>query len=244
MKIIADTHCHTIASTHAYSTVMENITAAKSQGLYALAITDHAEHMPGSPGTWYFNNLKAIPKVVEGVNVLKGIEGNVLNVKGELDIPQNLFEPLDWVIASIHDAAYTGNHGTEECTETWLNICKNPLVNVIGHSGRYPSFIYDFEKVIPEFGRNGKLVEINESSFSTKHGQDCKKNCKDIALMCKKHRVNVILNSDAHFCTNVGKFSNAISLLKEIDFPEELIINADINRFKNYLEEYTSYFKS
>ena len=33
MRIIADTHCHTIASTHAYSTWMENIHAAKEAGL-------------------------------------------------------------------------------------------------------------------------------------------------------------------------------------------------------------------
>ena len=29
MKLIADTHTHTIASNHAYSTVLENIEAAK-----------------------------------------------------------------------------------------------------------------------------------------------------------------------------------------------------------------------
>ena len=55
MRIIADTHCHTIASTHAYSTWMENIHAAKGEaGLSYLAITDHGLTMPGSPGRWYF----------------------------------------------------------------------------------------------------------------------------------------------------------------------------------------------
>ena len=33
MKLIADTHTHTIASNHAYSTVLENIEAAKERGL-------------------------------------------------------------------------------------------------------------------------------------------------------------------------------------------------------------------
>ena len=60
MRIIADTHCHTIASTHAYSTWMENIHAAKEAGLSYLAITDHGPTMPGSPGRWYFKNLKII----------------------------------------------------------------------------------------------------------------------------------------------------------------------------------------
>ena len=50
MKIIADTHTHTVASTHAYSTAQEMITAAKEKGLYAIALTDHAYRMPGAPG--------------------------------------------------------------------------------------------------------------------------------------------------------------------------------------------------
>lgn len=239
MKIIADTHCHTIASTHAYSTVMENINEAKSQGLYAIAITDHSENMPGSPRTWYFDNLRTIPREVNGIKVLRGVEANVLNAKGELDIPQNLKVPLDWIIASIHDVAYTGKHGIDECTEAWLNISKNPEVNVIGHSGLV-SFVYDYEKVIPEFGRNGKLVEINNSSFYVRKGSET--NCKKIASLCKKYEVNIVVNSDSHFCTHIGMFEHAIKLLEEIDFPEELVINANIDRFNNYLAKYTKFF--
>ena len=73
MKIIADTHCHTIASTHAYSTWLENIHAAKEVGLSYLAITDHGPTMPGSPGKWYFKNLKIIPHKVDGVYLLTGV---------------------------------------------------------------------------------------------------------------------------------------------------------------------------
>ncbi len=240
MKIIADTHCHTIASTHAYSTAMENIIEAKNQGLYALALTDHCEYTPGSPGTWFFNNLRAIPREVQGVKVLRGAEANVLNAKGDLDLPKNLHKPLDWIVASMHDVAYTGIHDTDECTEAWLSVSKNPSVNVIGHSGS-ASFVYDYDKVIPEFGRNGKLVEINNSSFMVRKGSES--NCKKIASLCKKYGVPIIVNSDSHFCTSVGRFDKALKLLEEVDFPEELVINADIDRFNGYLEKYTGFFE-
>ena len=49
MKIIADTHTHTIASTHAYSTLLENVGYAKKAGLRAIAITDHGPAMPDAP---------------------------------------------------------------------------------------------------------------------------------------------------------------------------------------------------
>ena len=42
MKIIADTHAHTLASGHAYSTIKEMAAAAKERGLKALALTEHA----------------------------------------------------------------------------------------------------------------------------------------------------------------------------------------------------------
>ena len=48
MRLIADTHTHTLASNHAYSTVMENIVAAREQGLLYMAMTEHGPKMPNS----------------------------------------------------------------------------------------------------------------------------------------------------------------------------------------------------
>lgn len=54
MKFIADTHSHTLASGHAYSTIKEMAAAAEAKGLKALAITEHAPKMPGTCGLFYF----------------------------------------------------------------------------------------------------------------------------------------------------------------------------------------------
>ena len=74
MQIIADTHTHTIASTHAFSTAQEMIKSASEKGLYAIALTDHGYNMPGAPknGEWFFDCLGAIPAYMYGVRVLKG----------------------------------------------------------------------------------------------------------------------------------------------------------------------------
>ena len=47
----------------------------------------------------------------------------------------------------------------------------------------------------------------------------------------------MIVNSDAHFCTQVGKAEQALRMLEEIDFPEELVINSSRERFEGYLEK-------
>ena len=49
MKILVDTHTHTIASDHAYSTVLENAAAAARAGLEALAVTDHTPPLTDAP---------------------------------------------------------------------------------------------------------------------------------------------------------------------------------------------------
>lgn len=241
MKIIADTHCHTVASTHAYSTIMENISEASKKGLCAIAITDHANNMPGSPGPFYYENLRVIPRSINGVYVLRGIEANVIDYNGNIDVADNIISTLDWIIASMHGPTLVPPKSIDECTNAWLNIAKNPYVKVIGHCGT-PMYKFDYEKVIPEFGKNNKLVEINNSTFKIR--KDSVSNCKEIALLCKKHGVNVIINSDAHFCTQIGVFNSALNMLKEIDFPEELIINADKNRFEKYINNNTNFFNS
>ncbi|MEG1943049.1 MAG: phosphatase, partial [Angelakisella sp.] len=57
MKIIGDTHTHTTACGHAYSTVLENIDYAASIGHRFLALTEHCPAMPNCPNNWYFANL-------------------------------------------------------------------------------------------------------------------------------------------------------------------------------------------
>ena len=77
---------------------------------------------------------------------------------------------------------------------------------------------------------NDVLIEINNSSFTTSRVGSYS-NCTEIALLCKKYNAKLIINSDAHFCTLIGEFTEAINMLESIDFPEELIINKDPNEF-------------
>lgn len=241
MQIIADTHTHTIASTHAYSTVQEMIKSASEKGLYAIALTDHGYNMPGSPnkGEWFFECLDAIPDYMYGVRVLKGAEVNVSNYFGELDIPKTILKKLEWVVASMHTLTIKGEATVENCTNAWLSVAENPYVKVIGHSGT-PYFKYDYEKVIPIFGKNGKLVEINNNTF--KNRKSSAENCVKIAEICKKTNTRIIVNSDAHFSAAVGVMDDALKMLKELDFPEDLIVNSSVANFKAYLKEQNIFF--
>jgi len=234
MNIVADLHTHTIASVHAYATALEMITEASDIGLYAFAITDHGESMHGFPHPYYFMNLHAIPRVMKGVRVLKGIEANIVDRKGHLDADDTILSNLDICVASMHMPTFHDKVNEDTCTAAYLAIAENPYVNIIAHSGS-PYFKYDYETVIKRFAQCGKLVEINNSTI--KHKPDFYPNCVEIAKLCMKHGCRITVDTDAHFTTQLGRASEALKMLEEIKFPEELIVNASVENFNKYLCE-------
>ena len=226
LRIIADMHCHTIASDHAFSTVLENVQYAKKQGLKLIAITDHGPKLPDAPHEYYFFNLRVLPRQIEDVFVLKGVESNVLDFEGNIDVPEEFIEGLEWVIASMHAPVLLPG-SKDDHTRAWLGVCKNRYVDVIGHSGT-EIFKCDYERVVQEFKATQKIVEINSSSFKIREGATV--NCREIAKLCKKYEVPVLVNSDTHFALNIGKVDAALQMLSEIEFPEKLILNTDFDK--------------
>lgn len=232
MYSVVETHYHTIASGHAYSTVLEGAAYAKKYGLRGLAITDHGPAMPGAPHVWHFGNQSAIGDEIDGVRIYKGAEADIMSYGGDLDIPEDMLKKLDWVIASYHVPCIAPST-VEDHTRGYLENLKNPYIDVLGHSGN-DDYVYDYETVIMEAGRLGKIIEINHHSPIGRPGS--KERCPEIAKLCKKHGVFVVVSTDAHFAAKIGIVDNAWNLLKEIDFPEELILNMDFNRFEHYIK--------
>ncbi len=237
-KYKIDTHTHTVSSGHAYSTVTENAKYAASIGLEIIGMTDHAPKMPGSCGYLHFLNLRILPEYIEGVRVLKGIELNILDSTGKVDMSERILKNLDIAIASLHLPCIDPK-SEEDFTETLINVIKNPLVNIIGHPGdpRYP---IDVKKLVTAARDYNTLLEINNSSLDpngSRAGGD--KIVKDIILECKRQDMPIILGSDAHYMTSVGDFTNVQKLLDEVQMPDELIINTDTEAFKKFIKIYT-----
>ncbi|HHW42993.1 MAG TPA: PHP domain-containing protein [Desulfotomaculum sp.] len=102
MELQADLHTHTIASGHAFSTVKEMASAAAAAGLQLLGIADHGVNMPGAPHEYYFSQLLTLPDEIEGIHILKGVEANIIDSNGNLDMPVEILSRLDLVLAGFH----------------------------------------------------------------------------------------------------------------------------------------------
>ena len=163
MKFIADTHIHSIASDHAYSTIMENMAVAKQRGLLYMAMTEHGPKMLDAPHIWHCVNQWEVPSVYEGLNILHGVEVNIMDMEGHLDIDDKLLASLEWVIASLHSACIRPST-VKDHTKAWIRVAQNPNVDVIGHSGD-ERYAFEQEKTIRAFKEYGKIVEINNSSL-------------------------------------------------------------------------------
>lgn len=231
MRIKFDTHTHTLASTHAYSTVIENATYAARVGMDGIAVTDHAPALQDSPHEWHFRNLKNLPRDLFGQKILVGAELNILDINGSLDLSDDLLERLDVVNASIHAGAYRSDDAKDH-TPAYEAVVKNPYTDIICHSGS-PRYPYDYEYIVKLAGEYGKLMEINNHTFFVR--RDSAANCARIAALCKKHGVGIVVSSDAHIATDIGNYTQALSMLDELDFPQELIMNTTYDKFAEYM---------
>lgn len=231
MKLQADLHTHTIASTHAYSTISENCKWASEYGIKAIAMTDHGMAMPDSPHEWHFYNMRVLPRQIYGVTVIKGVEANIIDINGNIDIPDWMLSNMEWVVASMHEEAIKPD-SIENITNAYLKVCENPFIDVIGHPTS-DTFMFDYEKCVKSFKEYEKLVEINESSIINKPGS--RENCYELLKLCKKYEVPVVVDSDSHFCQNIAQVPNAMQIISDVEFPERLIVNSDWNKVREHI---------
>lgn len=234
MNFIADLHTHTIASTHAYSTVTENARWASEHGIAFLAMTDHGVKANDSPHIWHFENQRILPDTLFDVRLIRGIEANMIDYDGEIDIDNpRLYECLEWVNVSMHDRVLKPGTRAEH-TRAYLGALNNPYVDVLCHS-ESEKFDYDFDAVCGECAARGRLIEVNVTRLN--RGGTARERYARILEACAKYRTRVVVSSDAHFYTAIGAFEPAEELLSAVGFPEELVLNADQSRMAAYLEE-------
>lgn len=233
MKIVVDTHTHTISSGHAYSTVQENAKEALVNGIKMINVSDHGPAMKGAPFLYHFGNLRVIPDLLYGVRIIRGVELNIINYNGEVDLPQSYLERLELCLASYHDICLQPST-VEDHTNAAIKILSNPFIDIFAHPGN-PQFQIDIEKVVKAARDNNKLIELNNHSFLVRSGSE--KNCLEIARMCKKYKVRITTGSDAHISFNIGKFDNVKKLLEEVQMPEELVLTTSVEKVENYLLE-------
>jgi putative hydrolase len=233
MKLVADLHVHTVSSGHAYSTIEEYVDQAVKIGLKAIAITDHGSSMPGAPHYYHFANLRMVPDKLRGIRIYRGIEANVIDADGTIDLPPEKFTKLDIVMVAMHPRCGYENQGEEKNTEVLLKaIAKNPEINIIAHPGnrKNPNNI---EQTVAAAKEHNNAIEINNNSFLSRAGSE--ERCLAFAREVKRQDARVVIGTDSHISTMLGVFTDALKLIKEAGLMEKHVLNTSLKKIDEYL---------
>ena len=233
MNLILDIHTHTIASGHAYGTIREMAQAAAERGLKLLGFAEHGPRIPGAIDPFYFRNLIVIPRTLYGVEILHGCEIDVLN-DGTLDLPQELIYKLDFGIAGIHVQCYE-DVGREKNTDNLLSCMANEKIFFVSHPDDDHTPL-DYERLVDGAKNFHVALEVNNSSLVKEDKRlNCRANYRTMLSLCEKLSVPIVVSSDAHDPSGVGEFTLAEKFLREINFPEALILNTDVGKLKDFI---------
>lgn len=229
----ADLHIHTVMSGHAYSTVREICAEAARLGLEMVAISDHGPAMPGGAHLYNFTNMVALPRLIDGVKVLRSAECNILDTDGRLNLPDDVLGRLDIVQAGLHP--YTGYEGktVEENTAAVVGAIRSGKVEIIVHPGN-PTYPLDYAAVVKAAKENNVLLEVNNASFTLvrKGSED---NCSFIMTEAARIGGLLCVGSDAHDASRVGYFDTALELLSDAGYPLERLVNRNAASVLDYL---------
>lgn len=247
MKFLLDSHSHTFMSGHAYNTVQEMALAAKAFGLKALAITEHSPTIPGTCAPIYFSNFQVIDRWMYGIELIMGIELNIVDYQGGLDLPSGSLRKIDVGIASIHPNVGNGEKypayipgDVKENTRAYLGAMESPDVDIIGHPDD-PRVPVDYETLVKGALENHVLLELNASSLEPMNVRGkggAAENMKKMLAFCERYGTHVIVNSDAHCACAIGRFDKIEAILREVHFPEELVVNGDLALYKSFLHRF------
>lgn len=229
-----DVHTHTLASGHSYSSMTEMVHEAKAKGLKLLGMVEHDVGIPGTCDPIYFKNYHVVPRKFDGLDIILGIEINIIDHNGKLSIDEDLYKYVDYCVAGIHFHCY--KPGTiEQNTHAVIEAIKNPHISVIVHpdDGYCP---LDYKQVVLAAKKYHTLLEVNNNALRSSSRLNSRENVITMLELCKLHQVKIILGSDAHIHFDIMNFDQIEDILEEIDFPKELIVNYSVEEFLKYIK--------
>ena len=233
-----DVHTHSIASGHAFNTLDEMVRAAAEKNIEVFGLAEHGPMMEGSCEAIYFSCYHFVPRVQYGIRLLLGCELNILDDKGTLDMDQRHINCLDVRIAGVHAnkmGEFKQRNDPVYNTNAYLSCIKNPDIDIISHPDAVEA---DYAALLKASREYHTLLEINNNSLILNRIRPhAKEHIVEILKLARKMNIQLILSSDAHHTSGIGRVDRIGEIIDDLDFPEELIINYRPDDFLNFIRQ-------
>jgi putative hydrolase len=241
LELFADYHTHSQYS-HGKGNIVGNIEVAIRKGLEAIAITDHGPAMAFGLGVKRASDLlqikaeiRQVQQYFPQVKVLAGVEANILNEAGDLDVPTEILAQLDLVLVGLHPNLFPrleslrllGYHyggklsrtlnarARKFNTQALVNAVQRHPVDIVTHPGL--KLAVDTKELAQVCAARGTALEINSS-----HGYLT----TEFVQVAVAAGVKFAINSDAHRPEDVGNLAAGLAIAEKVGLTAADIINA------------------
>ncbi len=226
----ADLHAHSLFSSCGLHSIIEMLTKAEQRGLKAQAITDHGPFLGRKPSSTFFERLD---NPVEGILLLKGMECNVINEDGEIDVIDKFMQWYDVILTGFHYFEKKDSSPSYYSEIMTKAIIKNPCIDIIVHPNA-PGYLMDFRIITESAAEYDVAVELNNAKLNL--GRSSEEETIGLIEACKNAGCKVAVNTDAHALNEVGCHEKIERLLNKTGFPEERIVNRTLESTLKWIE--------
>jgi len=240
--LYGDYHTHTIFS-HGKGTIEQNVQEAIKHNLKAIAITDHGFGQPFAgitPKSFPImqQQVKELRKKYPEIKILLGVEANIIDKAGHIDLTDEQEAQMDIILAGYHLSAtkrrlipllqmavpavfaqigVCSKGQMRRNTKTYIDCIKARKIDVITHPGYLMPIDYkELGKVCADLGT---YLEI-----SSRHTIPNEKGLEDLLST----DVKFVINSDAHELYQIGNVNYAMTLIEKYHIQDRVCnLNGD-----------------
>jgi DNA polymerase (family 10) len=222
--IRGDLHAHTEWS-DGRQPLPRLVEAAQARGYEYIIVSDHSRSATIARGLDPEQLRAQIALIRElqarfAIRILAGSEVDILG-DGALDLPDELLDELDVVLAAVHSRF---KQGRDEMTARIVRALEHPAVDVLAHPtgrliGSRDPYDVDMEAVFAAARRHGKALEINCSSdrldLSDAH-----------ARRAAELGIPLAISTDTHALSNLDNMELGVGIARRAWIGRDQVLNA------------------
>ncbi len=241
MPVLGDYHTHTVFS-HGHGSIEDNVKAAIGCGLKEIAITDHGFYhdfygVRRMDLSSMIDEVKRLRALYPQIKIYLGLETNLVDSTGRVDIDESDYEWMDIMICGYHKCTNATNIGEffgfnlpnfvsgltkfsskqiVRNTDAYIKALERYKIDIISHPNY--GIKTDVKEIAKAAAYYGTLLELNGKKVSL---------TDDEIFSILETGVNLIIDSDAHSPEKVGYFGVPLSYVNRLNIPVDRIANFD-----------------
>lgn len=222
-------------------TLLEIVDIAAAKGMGMVNISDHGPALGRSLNLAVFLNHERLPSAIQAsggrsITLLRGIEANVLNSRGDTDIPTRHAPRFDLITLGFHSCGDLPSNGSEaQNTDALVNALARYPVDILAHPCITP-FPLDLPTVVDLSREYGFALEINNTKLRL--SRSARNRLARLVSLAVKSGAPLVETSDGHTFHEIGENEQVEELLADLRLDANTtLLNRDDARLVQFIAD-------